>query len=144
MYDYESELVEAFTTILDNSNNDFLIQDYAQEFDYRNGRADIIGKTKENEVILFEAKLSKWKDAMHQAYRGSSFSHFSYVLIPKSIVQNALKHTEEFTRRGIGLCSIEQGNVIIEIPATRKNPLQPWLTSGAIKFLEVDKDGTTN
>ena len=136
MYEKELELVEDFQNYLSHNSLPFKFNDTAVEFNYINGRVDIIGSTHDGELFAFEAKLSKWKIALNQAYRNTAFAHYSYVLIPFSKINAALKNQYEFERRGVGLCSFQQNQIKIEIEATRKTPIQPWLTDSAMSYIE--------
>ncbi|MCP5049640.1 MAG: hypothetical protein GY940_20890 [bacterium] len=145
MYELEKLLVEDFSGSISQSENVFDISDFAFEFYYNSGRVDIIALTDEKELIAFEAKLTRWRTAINQAYRNSSFVHYSYVLIPANIVDNAIKHRREFERRGLGLCSISPDRISIEISAPHKKPLLPWLTQNALDYIIVDEnDRETN
>ena len=132
----EAKLVEDFKTFFENFKSPFNIVNSALEFNYLNGRADIVAKTEDGLLIAFEAKLGRWKIALHQAYRNSSFAHFSYVILPESSAQNALKYSYEFLKRGVGLYSVNSDGIKNEINAIKKEPLQPWLTDSAFTFIE--------
>jgi len=113
---------------------------YAFEFYYNNGRTDNIGKARDGALIFFEAKLTHWRIALNQAYRNSSFVHFSYVILPRESILNALKRRHEFEKRGVDLCSIKSSEIEIEIPVLRKSPIQPWLTEMAINYVNTKKN----
>ena len=78
MYSLEAHLVNDFKNHIKDPQNLFSISDFASEFDYRNGRVDIIGQSGRGYLLSFEAKLYDWKKALNQAYRNTSFSHYSY------------------------------------------------------------------
>jgi hypothetical protein len=141
MYKLESHLVKDLESHLTRAESPFTQLNIAFEFGYNSGRTDVIGLTEDGHLIAFEAKLTRWREAVHQAYRSTSFAHYSYVVLPKSVVENALRQRHEFERRGIGLCSIDpsvDSSVInIEIPATKKEPLLRWLTNSALKYIGV-------
>lgn len=137
MYHFETHLVEDFKRVISSNNKPFKIQDYATEFNYNSGRTDIIAKTESGKLIAFEAKLIRWEKAINQAYRNSSFAHYSYVLLPKDKIQIALSNVNEFKKRGIGLCSFTNEQIEIHIKAPHNMPFQPWLTSSAINFIKV-------
>ena len=140
MYELEKCLVEDFKESICHSKNVFAISDFAFEFYYQSGRVDIICLTDDRKLIAFEAKLTRWRTAVHQAYRNSSFAHYSYVIIPTEIVANAIKHRREFDRRGLGLCSISPDGISIEISAPQKNPLLSWLTQSAFDYITAGKN----
>ena len=104
------------------------------EFYYSRGRADVVGVAVDGEVIAFEAKLSRWRDALHQAYRNTCFAHRSYVLLPEDAAQRAAA-SGEFDRRGIGICYVSSDGVEVLQEAKRREPLQPWLTEAAAGYV---------
>lgn len=135
MYKLEIHLVEELQNFLALSKNPFRVFDLANEFDYESGRTDIIGITHNNEIIAFETKLSNWKKAVYQAYRSTSFAHYSYVVLPTQTAFNALRRKHEFDKRGIGLCSVDREGITIEIKADKKTPIQPWITEIALRYI---------
>jgi len=136
MFDRESELVTAFERRLSQGEGPFAQLTIAFEFDYHEGRIDVIGRNDKGELFGFEAKLNYWQKAVHQAYRNTSFTHYSYVVLPDRAARKALRSRYEFERRGIGLCSITQDGIFIEIPAVKKTPLRPWLTDSALEYID--------
>ena len=135
MYSLEIQLVEDFKNNLLPLDHPFRITELADEFNYLNGRVDVIAKSEEGLLIAFEAKLKKWRIALNQAYRNSSFAHLSYVVLPTDSAMNALKNYNEFLKRGVGLCSVNSEGIKIEINAKKNKPLQPWLTDSAFNFI---------
>lgn len=135
MYKSEASLVEEFMAQLSKENNPFNVNDFAVEFNYLNGRVDIVGTSNCGELLAFEAKLNKWKKALNQAFRNTSFSHYSYVLLPKLIADRVKKYSIEFKRRSVGLCSFQGSSIRIEISAQKSEPIQPWLTESAINYI---------
>lgn len=131
MYKTEQKLVTQFNKSLKCNSSPFPINNTASEFNYISGIVDLIANLESDELVAFEAKITRWKDALNQAYRCSSFAHYSYVVIPQSEIPRALKRKHEFEFRGIGLCGIEKSIVKIELPAVKKEPLLPWLTKRA-------------
>src|SRR5438132_10558829 len=106
--DYASEraLVDEFTRALAEALHVWGTLDFAEEFYYLSGRTDVVAITEEGDVIAFEAKLQDWKEALHQAYRNTCFAHESYVVVPCHVARRAIRSDAEFTRRGVGLCTI--------------------------------------
>jgi len=135
MYKLEARFVEEFMAQLAKKHNPFEISDFATEFNYQNGRVDIIGTSACGELVAFEAKLNKWEKALNQAFRNTSFSHYSYILLPGDIADRVKKFVVEFNRRSVGLCSFTKSEVTIEIFATKNEPIQPWLTESAINYI---------
>lgn len=136
MYIWECDLVEDFQGFLSSADNPFSSAQLAFEFNHSDGTVDIVARTLNGDLIAFEAKLTSWRVAISQAYRNTSFSHYSYVVLPPSTVKNAMKRRHEFERLGIGLCSVGPNGVSIEIPALRKDPFQPWITDTAMRYIE--------
>lgn len=134
-YVLESELVKDLERLLVGTNNPFSWLKIGFEFDYRAGRVDVVAVNEFGELISFEAKLHRWRQAIHQAYRCTSFSHYSYVVLPEKEARKAAQYSHEFERRGIGLCSVGAAAITVEIEAAKNNPLQPWLTDSAIEHI---------
>lgn len=101
------------------------------EFFYGRGRADVVALTADGEVLAFEAKLTKWRDALHQAYRNRCFAHRSYVLLPDTKAHHAARYVDEFTRRSVGICYVSCGQIMIALDAEPTPPLQEWLSEEA-------------
>jgi len=139
-YVLESHMVEDFEKKISELPNPFDINRMAFEFNYLSGKTDIVGETNQGELIAFEAKLNKWRVALNQAYRNSSFANYSYVILPMLSSRKALKEEHEFVRRGVGLCSIDQSGILIEIEAPWKKPIQPWLTNSALKHINGEEN----
>ena len=91
MYIYECDLVKDFENHIYKSENRFV------------KLVDVVGVTENQELISFEAKLKDWRSALQQAYRRTSFSHYSYVVLPKPIALKVVRYWHEFEMRGIGL-----------------------------------------
>lgn len=70
-----------------------------------------------------ELKLSKWKKALRQAFRGKGFSDYQCVVIDAEYVGRALENRRRFEEHGIGLMSLaEDGEYEIHLPPERNNP----------------------
>ncbi len=136
MFRYECDLVSKFLEVVHTSNGPFISNSLRQEFDYRSGRTDIVIHDTKKQLLSFEAKLKKWRDALHQAYRNSSFSHYSYVLLPSDTSKSALKNIDEFIARKVGLCTVVDDEIKILIKAPFNEPIQPWLTKSAVEFTQ--------
>lgn len=134
-YRYETQLVSDLSDCLTSSQKPFDVEHFAYEFNYINGRVDLLAIKGKGTILSFEAKLSKWKIALNQAYRNSSFTHYSYVVLPDKQIKYAMKNSKEFQIRGVGLCSVKDENLNIIMLAPKKKPLQPWLTKKALKFI---------
>ncbi len=116
------------------------VQEFATEFEYRRGRTDIIAVDEDGDVVAIEAKITRWRDALRQAYRNRCFAHRSYIVVPKPVAIHAASESEdEFTRRRVGLCYVERGDVIISIEAEKREPIQLWLTAQALVHASYSK-----
>lgn len=135
VYRLESHLVDELEGILASSENPFSQMALAFEFNYQEGKVDVVASNDSGELFSFEAKLTRWRTAVNQAYRNTSFSHYSYVVLPAYAAKNAIRSRHEFERRGIGLCSISGDCLTVEIPASKRTPLLPWLTDSAMEYI---------
>lgn len=136
MYDTELQFVADFQRVLLQENTTLQIRKTSTEFYYLSGRVDIIGVSSIGDLVSVEAKLARWTVALRQAYRNTSFSHYSYVVLPNEYVDRAQLSEGEFERRGVGLCSFNGDIISVKIPAKKSIPLQPWLTRKALKTIE--------
>lgn len=128
----ERALIDYFLSFLRSDSTPWGKLNMKTEFSYQRGCADIVAVTESGDIIAFEAKLSRWRDATHQAYRNTCFAHESYVVLPEAIAESARVHDHEFDRRGVGLCAIIDGSIDIIKPAKRGQPLQEWLSRNAL------------
>jgi hypothetical protein len=139
----ESALVHHFLELLEDESCPWGEVQSRQEFFYTRGRTDVVALTEEGAIVAFEAKLARWRDAMHQAYRNTSFAHESYVLLPENVAKRAFEYAEEFDRRSVGLCYISDNRVIVLIQSARCQPLQQWLASKATAFVKDEDECPT-
>ncbi len=128
----ERELVSSFAKTVSSKRTSLPRMNLCYEFFYMGGKTDIIGVTGKNIVHSFEAKLKRWRKCLDQAYRNTSFCHYSYVLLPSDVVDKALREEELFHKRGVGLCSFEHGKIRLHIRPKKQESLQPWLTQRAV------------
>ena len=135
MYNLEVSLVDDFKIAISIPSKPFIITDYATEFNYFSGKTDLIAQTKSGEIIAFEAKLYKWRKAVNQAYRNTTFAHYSYVILPETKINRALSNRQLFEKNRIGLCSIGRDGINIHINAPNNEPVQHWLTTLAKKYI---------
>jgi hypothetical protein len=134
VYDSEADLVRLFVdALLRVKDSPFETTTVGWEFDYRSGRADVISVTWDGEVVAFEAKLSRWRDALHQAYRNKCFAHQSYVLLPWDVAERAVTYQGEFEARRVGICALKDGTLVKLVDAPRHEPLQRWLADRAVE-----------
>jgi hypothetical protein len=127
----EAALVRAFVSSLHSGAEPWNVRATMKEFPNQNGRTDIVAVSGTGQVVAIEAKLEKWKDAMHQAYRNTSYSHLSYVLLPEPVALRAKHALPEFQRRGVGICTLRGGEVVVLHHPEPVQPLQPWLSERA-------------
>lgn len=131
----EQMLVDTFVGLLKEDRTPWGKLCFAREFDYSRGRTDVILLADSDTVIAVEAKLQDWKFALHQAYRNTCFAHRSFVLLPKAAAMNAFSFVGEFERRGVGLCYIEDADLVILHDSPHAPPLEPWLAFDAISHI---------
>lgn len=138
MYCLESDLVvDATSGILQKWAKDKIAINH--EFDYQSGRVDIVGASSDGCVLAFEAKLSKWRSAIHQAYRSTSYANYVYVVLPAKTAKRAARFPEEFDRHGVGLIAVDSEDFEILIPSPEHTPIIPWLTDAVRAYV-----GTTS
>ena len=137
-YDSEAALIAVFVDALRRVNQSpFHVATVSREFDFRSGRTDVVIVNWDGDVLAFEAKLSRWREALHQAYRNTCFAHRSYVVLPWAIAQRAAIYQAEFEARGVGLCAVHDGSLVTVLEAPRHEPVQPWLAERAIEHANV-------
>jgi hypothetical protein len=135
MYATEEYLVNDFVSSISNSPfTEGGPLKIAKEFDYRNGRTDIVVLNGDGQIIAFEAKLSRWRDALHQAYKNTCFANYSYIVVPEEIAKKASKFAAEFSRRSVGICYITNNRIVIEQSAEENIPIQKHITEKAKTF----------
>ncbi|MHB1799512.1 MAG: hypothetical protein ACYCUI_14630 [Vulcanimicrobiaceae bacterium] len=132
-FEKESSLVEEFVGLLGDDEH-WKARHVSCEFNYQRGRTDVIAITDDGRVLAFEAKLTRWREALHQAQRNRCFAHETYVVLPREAAQRAFRYREEFTKRHVGLCTLEDGKLVILHLAKANSPVEPWLTEQAGVF----------
>lgn len=125
----ENALVDAFVSALyDGHETSLPAAAIVREFSFLRGKPDVVSVSAEGEVIAFEAKLTRWRDALVQAYRNTCFAHRSFVVLPWKTAHTASKFCAEFERRSVGICAVKDGRLIIIQAAVRVEPVEPWLS----------------
>ncbi len=71
-------------------------------------------------IWVYEAKLSKWKQAIEQAERHLWFTNDSYILLPEISDSIMNKSIEECGTRGVGLSILKEDNSIKTLLRTAK------------------------
>jgi hypothetical protein len=137
MNNQEEVLVDEFISQLPRSTfSESGTLHVAREFDYIRGRVDIILLNTEGEIIAFEAKLKKWREALHQAYRNTCFAHYSYVVLPENVAKKAIQYEIEFQNRSVGVCYLSNNQIVVAREANKSDPFQGWLMNKARTLLE--------
>ena len=134
-YREETQLVDDFVGCLEAESSPWGPVRVGREFFYQRGKTDIVAANEDGEVLAFEAKLVRWRDALHQAYRNTCFSHFSYIVLPMATALRAQKYHAEFERRGVGICYVADDELVILHQAPKLQPLLPWLCNRATSSL---------
>lgn len=62
-------------------------------------------------VTAYEAKLLKWRQALHQAEAYRQFADESYVVLPKDFAKQALRARAEFVAAGVGLVVVDAQSI---------------------------------
>lgn len=138
-YARESDLVQDFLELLQQGESPWGALETTTEWDYRTGITDVLARTPEGDLVAFEAKLTDWRRATHQAYRNTTFAERAYVVMPLKAAERASTHPDIFSRYGVGLCSVQKNSVsiIIEAPALDNEPLLPWMHRRAHLFFDT-------
>lgn len=137
-YAKESDLVQDFLELLQDGESPWGAVETTTEWDYRTGITDVLARTTDGYLVAFEAKLTDWRRATHQAYRNTTFAERAYVVMPSKAAEKARVHAEIFSRYGVGLCAVQKNSVsiIIEAPALGSEPLLPWMHRRAHVFFD--------
>jgi hypothetical protein len=130
-------MVDKIITFLLSGASPWMPTRTATEYDYSNGRTDVIALLQEGTVLALEAKLTRWRDAIQQAYRNTCFAHESLVVLPWGAAERASAFRAEFERRKIGLCGVQQDGVFMLIEPAHVEPLLPQLTARALMKLDA-------
>src|SRR5690606_4254422 len=98
------------------------------------GSVDVLCRTRSRKLVAFEAKLSDWRRAFHQAFRNGTYANRVYVVLPIHAARIACKHRLLFEAHGVGLCSINRGRVHVHVRATPQPQLLTWVTQRAHSY----------
>src|SRR5438477_13134735 len=121
-YRSEADLVNDLLSHLRVSAD--ITEAFAKEFNYHRGKADVICRNIDGKLVAFEAKLTRWRDALHQAYRNRCFANSSYVVLPKRTAEIAAPFEGEFRKRNVGLCYVDGTELVVIHRVTEEEPLQ--------------------
>ena len=138
----EDTLVRAFLTQMQTASSQWNPRSVLREFDYISGRTDVLSLSVGGEVVAFEAKLTDWRKAIHQAWRNTSFANRVYVVLPRDRGVAALRHRQEFERKGVGLCLVDCGGHEVVIEGAAFEPVIPWLHNKAKRTLIAHGSGS--
>ncbi len=130
-YRDEQTLVRQFLRHFKKMTGRWAAARIVKEFYYQNGRTDVVAISRDGEVLAFEAKLNRWRDALHQAYRNTCFAHRSYVILPQETASVAGRFISEFDRRRVGLCAVTGKGIVFLNDPPRTDPVQGWLAKRA-------------
>lgn len=128
----EKDLVDAFLRHLKAKRSPWGKVRYSTEFFYQSGKTDVVIVMQDGTVVAIEAKLDRWKDAAHQAYRNTTFANESYVLVPERTAAIARRNEHEFELRKVGICCIRGNNIEILRAAEKVDPVQVGLHQRAV------------
>ena len=112
------------------------IRRVGSEFFYQRGRTDIVAVTEAGKVFAFEAKLIKWREALNQAYRNCCFAHRSFVVLPRDTAIRASQYCDAFSLRGVGICYVDKGRLVVLQDAKESEPMEPFLFNRALNHIE--------
>lgn len=129
-YASEEELVADFSRQL-SLGTPLRVDMMTREFDYGSGRVDVIASSG-GSIHAFEAKLSRWREALQQATRARSFADYVYVVMPHTSRFAPLRYRQEFIRRGVGIVTVgrDSGSCLVLGAAANRPPLA-WLADRA-------------
>ncbi len=130
-YQSEQDLVDHFLAVIAADQTPWGPLELVPEFFYHRGRVDVVGVSPIGTVFAFEAKLTRWREALQQAYRNTCFAHKSYIVLPMETARLAQQYSAEFDRRGVGLCSLIDNNLVVVHDSPLNDPIQPWLAREA-------------
>jgi hypothetical protein len=135
-YPTENHLVEVLCAALQSQTTPWGEVQLTREFNHRSGWTDVVALDDDLNLVAFEAKLLRWREALQQAYRNTSFAHFSYVVLPERVAFRAQQYSHEFQRRAVGLCYLKEDELVVCLPAKKNKPALPWLSQTAISQLQ--------
>ncbi len=129
LYRYEGDLLN---DLIGNIQLAFSsVRGVTSEFDYSRGRTDVVAVQLDGAVLAIEGKLTRWRDALHQAYRNKCFAHRSYVALPPDTASRALRSEQEFRDREVGILIVTPNGVEVALEPVHEDPLEWWLTERA-------------
>lgn len=139
-YPLEEYLVLDLLDVLQGSAQPWGELALIREFDFRSGRTDVLGRTSSSDLLALEVKLTRWRDAAQQAYRNTIFANYALVVVPEEVA-TSIRDKSFLEARGVGLCHLSGGALIIDVLPRRHEPLNPWLHRRALDMIEADGTG---
>lgn len=137
----EACLVECFVGLLQTGRTQLGPVQVATEWDHRSGFVDVLARDASQSLFAFEAKLTDWRRAFHQAYRNTAYANRAYVMLPARTADRALRAREDFELRGVGLCSFDGKHLTILIEAAeQQDPLLKWIRERAHNYFNRSSD----
>lgn len=133
----EADFVARFVEKLAKGRTTFGRVQITTEWDHRSGFVDVLVRHRRKTLVAFEAKLDNWKRAFHQAYRNTAYANRSYIIVPEHVANRAMRDSEEFKFRGVGLCSFNGSAVQVLIEATEQDALLRWLREQAHEHFDT-------
>ena len=133
----EADFVASFVNRLAKGRTAFGRVQITTEWDHRSGVVDVLARHRRKTLVAFEAKLDNWKRAFHQAYRSTAYANKSYVIVPEHVASRAMRDRDEFTFRGVGLCSFNGSAVQVLIEATAQDALLRWVRDEAHEYFDA-------
>jgi hypothetical protein len=130
----EKMLVDRLLSLLESQATFCGAVHVTPEFFYSRGRTDVVAVDQDATLFAFEAKLTDWKTALHQAYRNTCFAHSSYVVLPKKTALAAVQFVGEFEKRGVGLCYVDESALVVLRGSSHNEPIEPWLAYDAVSL----------
>lgn len=90
-----------------------------------------------------ELKLSDWKTALEQAYRGKAFANKQYVAIDSAHADSALESIQKFRKFNVGLITVREGvGAEIQFEPDRITPfsdIQKWkLNESSLQIYDIN------
>jgi hypothetical protein len=143
VFSSEAQLVDAAIHHLGSVSSPWGHVEWVTEWDYRNGKTDILVRCAGNVLVAIEAKLSRWQVACDQAYRNTAFATKTYVLLPEEVAPRAMRCVGHFEARQIGLCTISNSGISVLIEPPVVSPLMGWVTQLAHSTFDGLDDAET-
>jgi len=108
---YEEQLRDPIISLLSEAG--FKVYDQLPLF---NGKIDFVGINDQNQCIVIEAKISKWKDAFKQALNYGYGADYVYIAMPNKIAHYVSdNYYDMFNQYRVGIISIKDGGAEILI-----------------------------